>query len=71
MAKAIYKGSVPPDDPMFRGGPQIFSPIRNRSPAPSLTDARRQSKPDQLATEVDAASPVSEARVGKARRPTK
>lgn len=34
MGKATYLGLVPPDDPMFSGGPQLFSP---RASSPSST----------------------------------
>ena len=38
MGKATYKGLVPPDDPMFSGGPQMFSRVESKpSPVTSVS----------------------------------
>ncbi len=37
MGKATYKGLVPPDDPMFSNGPEMFS--RPESKPSSMTSA--------------------------------
>jgi hypothetical protein len=38
MAKVTWSGQVPQDDPMFSGGPQLFSPYRPK-PDPAATSA--------------------------------
>ena len=43
MGKGTYKGQAPKDDPMFSGGPQIFSPYvfrpSSKTSQPSTTEA--------------------------------
>lgn len=56
MGKVIDKGAVPPDDPMFLGGPTLFS-TGAASEAPSKTSpsaAGKTSYPEQKSRELDA-----------------
>jgi hypothetical protein len=53
MANVTHRGSAGPDDPIYRGGVQVFTPIPRPAPKPQAEPEKHPEKQREPASTLD------------------